>query len=129
MDIWPVLTEGAKTPHDAILLMGTQPGRAAVRMCDWKLLLNPSQKDDEETSGSGEESSGKVELYNFADDIGEANNLAATKPERVKELRDRLNFFLKDAVKPGNPEPANSQKATRRGKKKTGKQTAAAVDP
>lgn len=121
LDIWPVLTAGAKSPHDAILLMGTQPGRAAVRMGDWKLLLNSGQKDSEETSGADEESSGRVELYNLADDIGEAHDLAATQPARVKELRDRLNLFLKDAVKPGNPEPTTTQKATKRGKKKAAK--------
>ena len=118
LDIWPVLTAGAKSPHDAILLMGTQPGRAAVRMGDWKLLLNSGQNDAEATSGGDEESSGKIELYNLADDIGEAHDLATTQPARVKELRDRLNLFLKEAVKPGNPEPANTQKATKHGKKK-----------
>ena len=36
LDLWPALTQGAKLPHDAILLMGTTPDRAAVRMDDWK---------------------------------------------------------------------------------------------
>lgn len=116
-----MLTEGAKSPHDAILRMGTQPGRAAVRMGDWKLLLNPSQNDAEETSGDGDESSGKVELYNLADDIGEAHDLAGAQPERVKEPRDRLKLFLMDAVKPGNPEPASASKSTKRGKRKAAK--------
>src|SRR6185436_3129358 len=34
LDIWPVVAQGAKSPHDAILLMGTAPGRAAVRLGD-----------------------------------------------------------------------------------------------
>jgi len=103
LDIWPVLTQGAKSPHDAILLMGTVPGKAAVRMGDWKLLLNASEKDAEEAPADEAKSSGNVELYNLAQDIGEKQNLAVAQPEKVKELRARLNAFLKGAVEPGNP--------------------------
>jgi hypothetical protein len=47
-----------------------------------------------------------VELYNLKDDIGEQHNLAAEKPELVKELRDELNGWLKsvDAQMP-TPNP------------------------
>lgn len=121
LDILPVLTEGAKTPHDAILLMGTQPGKAAIRMGDWKLLLNASQQDAEETSAEAQGTTEKVELYNLATDIGEANNLATSIPDKVLELRQRLNLFLRDAVKPGNAAPENSQKAKNRNKKKAAK--------
>jgi arylsulfatase A-like enzyme len=108
LDIWPVLTQGAKSPHDALLLHSTMPGRAAVRMGDWKLLLNASEQDAEEVAAAEPAESGKVELYNLAQDIAEKNNLAANQPEKVKELRARLNAFLKDAVEPGNP---NARKA------------------
>ena len=121
LDIWPALTEGAKTPHDAILLMGTQPGKAAIRMGDWKLLLNASQQDAEEAPAAPESTTEKVELYNLAMDIGEANNLATSAPEKAQELRQRLNLFLRDAVKPGNPAPENFQKAKNRNKKKAAK--------
>lgn len=33
---------------------------------------------------------GKLELYNLRDDIGETNNLAASRPELVKQLHDRM---------------------------------------
>jgi len=99
-DIWPVLTQGAKSPHDALLLAGRSKDHAAVRMGDWKLLLNPSDQDSEE--GGDEKATGveKVELYNLADDLSEKNNLAAAHPERVKELRTRLNEFMKGATEP-----------------------------
>ena len=103
LDIWPVLTAGAKSPHGAILLAGTVPGRAAVRMGDWKLLLNASEQDAEEVTTESAAPAGKVELYNLATDISEKQNLAATNPEKVKELRARLNTLLKDSVAPGNP--------------------------
>lgn len=108
LDIWPVLTQGAKSPHDAILLMGTSPEVAAVRMGDWKLLVNPSDKDAEE-SGGGETSTGeKVELYNLADDISERKDLSASQPEKVKELKQRLTEFMKDAVAPGEMADRNN---------------------
>lgn len=103
LDVWPVLTAGARSPHDAILLMGTAPGRAAVRMGDWKLLLSASEADAGDASDDDASGAEKLELYNLADDIGETNDLAAARPEKVKELRARLASFLQDAVKPGNP--------------------------
>ncbi len=116
-DIWPVLTQGHTTPHDAILLVGSQPGKAAVRMGDWKLLLNASEKDAEESVETDDDGA-KIELYNLADDIGEKHNLAASQPDKVKAMRQRLDQFLQGAVDPGNPAPVNNQKAAKRSKKK-----------
>ena len=124
MDILPVLTDGATSPHDAILLVGSQPGKAAIRMGDWKLLLNANQQDAEEAPADTTRPSEKIELYNLANDISEAKNLAESEPQKVRELRARLNVFLQDAVKQGNPSPVNaakSQKAKNRNKKKTAK--------
>jgi len=101
LDVWPVLTQGAKSPHDAILLAGTVPSRMAVRMGDWKLLLNASEQVAEEAPASGDKATGKVELYNLAEDISESRNLAAAQPQRVEEMRARLGALLKDAVPPG----------------------------
>ena len=99
-DIWPVLTAGAKSPHDAILLCGTIPERRAIRMGDWKLLLNANDKDAEE-SGEARFDGAKVELYNLAADIGEKKNLAAEQPDKVKELRTRLEALMATAVASG----------------------------
>ncbi len=95
LDIWPVLTKGAKSPHDAILLHGTALNAKAIRMGDWKLLL---------------QGSGKMELYNLAEDISEKNDLAATQPQRVKELRARLDELTKDAVPLGGSSPREARK-------------------
>jgi len=103
LDIWPVLTQGAKSPHDAILHAGMQPGRAAVRAGDWKLLLNAREPNDEETPDGDATSADHVELYNLAEDIGETRNLAALHPEKVGELRSRLDAFLRNAAPPGDP--------------------------
>jgi arylsulfatase A-like enzyme len=86
LDIWPVLTQGAKSPHDALLLCGTRPTEAALRMGDWKLVRHGQ----------------KEELFNLASDLGEANNLAASQPDKLKELRARLDTAMKTAVPPGD---------------------------
>lgn len=113
LDVWPVLAQGAKSPHDAILLMGTTPGRAAIRMGDWKLLTNANEKDAEESADEDTKTAGKVELYNLAEDLGETKNLAASNPEKVKELHARLDAFLKDAAPPGNGPVSKSAKRKR----------------
>ncbi len=112
LDIWPTLTHGAPSPHDALLLMGTTPGKAAVRMGDWKLLVNASDKDAEGAPEGEASEAGNMHLYNLADDISETRDLAAANPEKVKELRARLDAFMKDAVPPGGSavKPAGGKK-------------------
>lgn len=54
---------------------------SAVRQGQWKLLYFMKQK--------------KLELYDLANDIGEKNNLAVHKPEKVKELAKLLGNELR----------------------------------
>ena len=75
---------------------GFRPG-TWVRKGDWKLIRffadNPDNSD-------------KLELYDLKVDIGETTNLAADKPELVKELNGLITAYLKetDAVVPkANP--------------------------
>ncbi len=100
-DIWPVLTQGAPSPHEALLLPGMQPRQAAIRMGNFKLLQKPVQA--------------KFELYNLADDIGETNNLAERLPEKVRQLKARLEEYLQSAVSSGEP---NQVARPRQGKAK-----------
>lgn len=90
LDIWPVLTQGAQSPHQALLLCGSQPGKAAIRMGDWKLLP---------TSGQG--GGGNAELFDLASDPGETKNLVKERSEKVQELQSRLDELLKHAVPSG----------------------------
>jgi arylsulfatase A-like enzyme len=87
-DIWPVLTEGAKSPHEALVLCGMKRGQAAIRMGDWKLLVG---------AGDGDQ------LYNLAEDLGEKRNLAGEKPEKLRELRAKYDEMMKTAVPCGEP--------------------------
>lgn len=100
-DIWPVLTEGARSPHDALLLCGTKPGQAAIRKGNWKLLLGVAGTD--------------AQLYDLDADLGEREDLAAEQPEKVQELRTLLDAKLAKAVPPGNAGQAKNV-GTRRGK-------------
>lgn len=90
-DILPVLTQGAKSPHEEILLIGSRPGQQAIRVGDWKLLINPAEFRSRTKSGP-------VELYNVAEDIGEKHNLAAENPERVKTMQARLQTYIADSA-------------------------------
>ena len=102
-DVWPTLTQGKPSPHDAILI-NTTPNNGAVRAGDWKLVVkngaddpdgNPApkkkkQKDDKPS----------VELFNLKDDPYEKTNLAAQNTEKVEELKKVLAGFAKEAVPP-----------------------------
>ena len=109
-DIWPVLTAGAKTPHESLLLCGTHPNVRAVRSGDWKLLMGASDRDAEEASGENQIPSG-AQLYNLADDLGEKHDLAKTNPEKVKVLLTEMNRLMKDAVAPGDGSGSTKKKS------------------
>jgi arylsulfatase A-like enzyme len=86
-DIWPTLTQGAPSPHAGeVTLCGTAHGKIAIRTGNWKLLVQ------------GENKKNPPELYNLADDIGEKHDLAATHPEKVKELMAKYDAVMKTAV-------------------------------
>lgn len=55
---------------------------SAVRLGDWKLIYYHLNEN--------------FELFNIANDIGEADNQAESNPEKVKELADVLTSFLKE---------------------------------
>jgi arylsulfatase A-like enzyme len=107
-DVWPTLTEGQPSPHDVILL-NTTPNAGAVRAGDWKLVLNGGGADDPD-GGPVPKKAGKggVELFDLKVDPFEKTNLADKHPEKVKELRAKLDAFAKQAVAPkAKPRPAD----------------------
>ena len=59
----------------------TEPGRGALRRGDWKLL---------ESGGAGD---GPLELFDLASDSGERENQAARRPDKVRELLERLEAY------------------------------------
>lgn len=78
--------KGEKTapPHDALYWRFGQ--QTAIRMGDWKLVRHNQGKD--------------LELYNLAQDIGESKDLAATQPDKFKELKAAWDKWNSTLVKP-----------------------------
>lgn len=123
-DVWPMLTEGGPSPHDAILSVQS-PTRAALRMGNWKLIMNGSEQgSDEAVADKAVESEAKGnaktkakakaqgkkaadagpawQLYNLETDISEKNDLANKEKERAATMRAKLEELLKDAASEGN---------------------------
>jgi hypothetical protein len=74
------------TPGQAGQIPGFLPG-TYVRKGDWKLIRFFADKDD---------GTDRFELYDLKHDEGETKNLAAEKPELVRELNALIDGFLKD---------------------------------
>ena len=100
-NIWPVLAEGKKSPHEDILLNVT-PSNGAIRKGDWKLVLNGSAKDDPDGKKADKKAKkgDQIELFNLADDPSEKTNLAERESQIVRDLRARLDAYAKEAVAP-----------------------------
>ena len=111
-DAWPAITAGAPSPHEEILL-NSAPNKGALRVGDWKLVLNGSAAEDDSddvraTSPKDPKapvervSADEVELFNLSEDPGEKRNLVSERPEKVKELRARYAALAREAVPPKN---------------------------
>jgi len=113
MDVLACLTEGTLSPRKEILHNIT-PSTGALRMGDWKLVVNGSApaSDDEAVAqpkankkkkrAAGAEA---VELFNLADDPYEKNDLSSIQPEKLKELRLRYDRMARQASHPKNVKP------------------------
>jgi len=103
LDVLPVLTSQARSPHDAILLH-TAPTESALRMGDWKLVVrhseNPAGNRGKKAKKKQQPASALVELFNLANDPGEKTNLADREPQRLQELQSRLDQFRGQAIAP-----------------------------
>jgi arylsulfatase A-like enzyme len=99
LDILPVLTESAPSPHPEILL-GLEPTMSALRVGDWKLVHNRKPRAPR---GPTQERP-LVELFHLAEDPGEQTNLAEQRPEKLAELEARLAHYQREAIPPrGDP--------------------------
>ncbi|MDZ4289712.1 MAG: arylsulfatase [Prosthecobacter sp.] len=113
-DAWPAITEGAPSPHEAILYNAT-PGNGAIRVGDWKLVLNgghveadgPGEGGSKPRKKKAADNQKSVELFNLAQDPNEKVNLTSSQPEKVAELRAKLAELAAQALPPkGGPQPA-----------------------
>jgi len=71
--------KNSSTPHDTLYWrFGEQ---MAIRQGDWKLV-----RYDPVADGQAKGKATPLKLYNLSKDIGEADDLAATQPDKLKEL-------------------------------------------
>lgn len=102
-DAWPTIAAGQKSPHTEILI-NTTPNQGAIRVGDWKLIVNGGRADDGEGDAQKKKKQqrAQVELFNLAADPYEKHNLAEDQVTLVRELRQRYDTLARQAVSPKN---------------------------
>jgi len=101
--------ENKAAPHESLYWrFGEQ---IALRQGDWKIVKARDMEGDALSKPGAE----GVALYNLKDDIGEKNNLAASKPEKLKELSDAWNTWNSPLMA---PQWGSVNKKAGKGKKK-----------
>jgi arylsulfatase A-like enzyme len=108
VNLLPFLTNAATgSPHD--VLFWRLGGMMAIRLGEWKLVKSRMGPFIDGDPGVLSDLSG-AELYNLAEDIGEAKDLASVRPEKVKELSDVWQRWNGQLAKPlWPPPPARGQ--------------------
>jgi arylsulfatase A-like enzyme len=86
MDVWQTLSEGKPSPRTEFIY-NVEPFRGAVREGDWKLVWRTALPSN-------------VELFNLAHDPYEKDNVAASHPEKVAAMQQRLEAVGKESAKP-----------------------------
>ena len=101
VDCWGALTR-TEVHSDREILINAAPRVGAIRMGDWKLVVNGGRRDTEEDADRAEEKDGaeQIELFNLRDDPSEAKNVAQMNPEKLRELRARYDAYAKAQVPP-----------------------------
>jgi arylsulfatase A len=81
-----------KSPRSEFVYYSSQGALNGLRQGDFKLRII-----------EGKNGKGTVELYNLTDDIGEANNLAESMPDKVATLKERMAALHADITKDVRP--------------------------
>jgi len=98
VDLVPFLS-GQNTiyaPHDTLYWRFGQ--QMAIRDGDYKLVRYDTNADT--LTGANNQPVSSAQLYNLANDIGESKDLAASMPDKVKELQAKWDAWNKSNVPP-----------------------------
>jgi arylsulfatase A-like enzyme len=112
LDVWPVITQGKPSPHEAIVHQ-IDPGRAAIRVGEFKLVVHENASADEDADDAkpagkanprrakaSKVSGREIELFNITQDPNEKQNLAKTQPQRVAQMQALVERYQSEAAKP-----------------------------
>jgi arylsulfatase A-like enzyme len=93
-DVWASVSKGT-APDEPRLFYWRTPNASAVRLGDWKLIV---QKKGNGSTGSPSRARSRegAELYDVTSDPYEEHDLAQQHPDRVKDLRQRLAALSAD---------------------------------
>ena len=86
------LLKGEDRPVRENAVSTSMGGTPALRSGSWKYIPAPGSGG----WGSGGDQSQPVQLYNLAEDLSETNNLAASMPAKVAEMRSLLEKLIVD---------------------------------
>jgi arylsulfatase A-like enzyme len=106
-DMWPSITEGKPSPRTEVLC-NAAPETGAIRVGDWKLVINGEKRDTDEESPAKKKKAKqvlpreKLELFDLAKDPNEKNNLSESNPKKLEELLKRYREYASQAVPPQN---------------------------
>jgi arylsulfatase A-like enzyme len=105
IDVWPTIKTGRPTGRNELAFDVSQL-RGAIRVGDWKLIYNGHLK----AIDMARKGPDRWELFNLAADPFEQKDLALANPEKVIELKARLESYIGAAADPllaPNKPPAN----------------------
>ncbi len=97
-NIWPVLTQGATSPHDFVCW--AEGPQLAIRRGKWKLVLNGVVHDGTPTGEKPLDGDDAVFLSNVEDDPGESKNLRHEHPEITDELQTLVHQWRQEVERP-----------------------------
>jgi arylsulfatase A-like enzyme len=86
LDVWQTISKGAPSPRNEVVY-SVEPYRASIRQGNWKLIWRTTLPT-------------RVELYDLASDPSEKNDVSRAHPEKVAELRQRLDALAAESTKP-----------------------------
>lgn len=86
VDVWPALSRGVSSPRSEVVY-NIEPFRASIREGNWKLIWRTTLPSS-------------FELYDLGADPSEKNDVAKQNPNKVAELRRRIEELSTGSAKP-----------------------------
>ncbi len=93
-NIWPVLTSGARSPHDFVAW--AEGPQLAIRRGKWKLVVNGVTHDGTPEGNKPLQGDDAVFLSDLEQDRGESRNLRHTHPDIADQLQTTLQQWRQD---------------------------------